>query len=297
MQQPVAGMQFNPTQIHDARRESERQELSRILEQQLLYPHFQPIMNLDTGGVLGYEALIRGPEGSLLHRPAALFDAALRLGRQLELERLCRLRSLEVFAGMGTDALLFLNVSAAWLASPEHRPGFTVDLLQQLGIPMEQVVIELSEQHPFDARGLSRRAVEYYRRMGFRIAIDDLGTGYSDLKLWSELQPEFVKIDRHFIRGLGADPIKREFVRSIARIGRGLGCLVLAEGIEQMNELRTLQAMGVPFGQGFLLGYPAANPVVALAPAQIRPDLRCRSGHALRRALHTLLPRCSWPGF
>ncbi len=289
-------MQFNPSQIYDAQREAERGELARILEQQLLYPHFQPIINLQTGGLLGYEALIRGPEGSLLHRPIALFGAALRQGRQLELERLCRLRSLEVFADMASDAILFLNVSAAWLASPEHQPGFTVDLLRQLGIPMEQVVIELSEQHPFDATGLTRRAVEHYRSMGFRIAIDDLGTGYSDLKLWSELQPEYVKIDQHFIRDLDRDPIKREFVRSIGQIGRALGCQVLAEGIEQLAELRTLQALDIPCGQGYLLGYPEVSPAPALAPCQVRPALYRRSGQTFRRALMAMLPRRGWLG-
>ncbi len=295
MQLSGSGMQFNPSKIYDAQQEAERLELTRILEQQLLRPHFQPIINLETGALLGYEALIRGPEGSLLQRPIALFGAALRQGRQLELERLCRQRSLEVFAEMNSDATLFLNVSAAWLASPEHQPGFTVDLLRRLGIPMAQIVIELSEQHPFDASGLTRRAVEHYRRMGFRIAIDDLGTGYSDLKLWSELQPEYVKIDQHFIRDLDRDPVKREFVRSIGQIGRALGCQVLAEGIEQMSELRTLQALDIPCGQGYLLGYPEATPARALTPYQVRPALYQRSGQAFRRALTALLPRWGWP--
>lgn len=283
-------MQFNPSQIYDAKQEAERLELARILEQQLLFPHFQPIINLQTGELFGYEALIRGPENSLLHRPVPLFGAALRQGRQLELERLCRQRSLEVFAGMDCDAILFLNVSAAWLASPEHQPGFTIELLRRLGIPLGQIVIELSEQHPFDTSGLTRRAVEHYRSMGFRIAIDDLGTGYSDLKLWSELQPEYVKIDQHFIRDLDRDRVKREFVRSIGQIGRTLGCQVLAEGIEQMSELRTLQTLGIPCGQGYLLGHPEPSPAPALTPQQIRPALHRRSRQAFRRALQTMLP-------
>jgi EAL domain-containing protein (putative c-di-GMP-specific phosphodiesterase class I) len=283
-------MQFNPAQINDSQQMAEQLELTRILEQALLYPHFQPIINLQTGHLFGYEALIRGPEDSPLHRPYALFQAALQAGRELELEHLCRQRSLEVFARLGSDATLFLNVSAAWLASPAHQPGFTLDLLRRLGIPQQQVVIELSEQHPFDTSGLTRRAVEHYRSMGFRIAIDDLGTGYSDLKLWSELQPEYVKIDQHFIRDLDRNPVKREFVRSIARIGRSLRCQVLAEGIEQMSELRALQALGVPCGQGYLLGYPQARPEVALMPQQIRPPLHRRSGQVFRRAFWSRLP-------
>ncbi|MBV0932413.1 EAL domain-containing protein [Marinobacterium weihaiense] len=263
-------MQYRPSRHFDAQQALQRQALNEILAEQRLYPHFQPIVDLKQGRMLGYEALIRGPKGSLLHTPAALFGAAIREGRQLELERLCRQLSLQHFARLPVGNTLFLNVTASLLSSPGHEHGFTVELLRQLGIAVESIVIELSEQHPFDQQGLTRAAVEHYRSMGFRIAIDDLGTGYSGLKLWSELQPEFVKIDRHFIHRLDQDPVKRAFVRSICQVGRNLGCRVLAEGIEQPDELRVLQQLGIELGQGFLLGRPAAVPSAALTPAQVR---------------------------
>lgn len=268
------GMQYRPAQNEADRLQTERRELADILARQRLVPHFQPIVDLRRGRLLGYEALIRGPHGSPLQAPAALFGAALRAGRQLELELLCRQCSLQQFARMGTGATLFLNVTASLLRSPQHQRGFTVDLLRRLGIPVEHIVIELSEQHPFDQQGLSRQAVEHYRSMGFRIAIDDLGAGYSGLQRWSELQPEFVKIDRHFIQGIDRDPVKREFVRAIGRIGRRIGCQVLGEGIEQLGELRTLQRLGIPLGQGFLLGRPQAQPGLALSARQIRAPLQ-----------------------
>jgi len=283
-------MQYRPSQHYAAQQAVERQTLERILTQRQLVPHFQPIMDLRNGTLIGYEALIRGPAGSLLQSPAALFGAAIRQGRQLELELLCRTLSLQQFAALPAGSTLFLNVTASLLSSPDHQRGFTADLLQQLGIPVENIVIELSEQHPFDQHGLTRAAVDHYRSMGFRIAIDDLGTGYSGLKLWSELQPEFVKIDRHFIHGISNDPVKREFVRSISQIGRSLGCHVLAEGIEQLDELRTLQTMDIELGQGYLLGRPEARPAPLLSPRQIRPALHLRSGRAARRALAALLP-------
>lgn len=283
-------MQYSPSKQYDAQQALQRQALEDILVRQQLYPHFQPIMDLNRGTLIGYEALIRGPEDSLLHLPAALFGTAIREGRQLELERLCRQLSLKQFATLPAGSTLFLNVTASLLSSPDHQRGFTVDLLCQLGIPVGNIVIELSEQHPFDQQGLTRAAVDHYRSMGFRIAIDDLGTGYSGLKLWSELQPEFVKIDRHFIDGIDQDPVKREFVRSISQIGRGLGCRVLAEGIEQSAELRTLQALDIELGQGFLLGRPSRAPRAGMNPAEVRPACARRVGQWMRRSLNALLP-------
>jgi EAL domain-containing protein (putative c-di-GMP-specific phosphodiesterase class I) len=262
---------------------AERAELEQILQQELLQPVFQPIVDLRKGVVLGHEALIRGPHDSELHTPVRLFKAAIRHGYQLQLELLCRKLSLARYAELKLEGLLFLNVSASLLNSPDHQQGFTIEMLSWLGIPQDSIVIELSEQHPFDHQGLTRAAVEYYRSMGFQIAIDDLGVGYSGLRLWSELQPEFVKIDKHFISDLDRDPVKREFVQSIGRIGRNLRCQTLAEGIERYEEMRTLQRMGIDLGQGFLLGVPASSPQPLLRPERIRRPLHVRSGDAVQK--------------
>ncbi|WP_010323629.1 EAL domain-containing protein [Marinobacterium stanieri] len=290
-------MQLAYTQQFPRRQDLERQELERILSRELLRPHFQPIMDLRKGELIGHEALIRGPEGSPLQMPSELFRCAIEQGRQQELELLSRKCSLQAFADFEPGHKLFLNVTASLLSSPDHQHGFTADLLRQLGIPIEMIVIELSEQHPFDQHGLTRAAVEHYRNMGFSIAIDDLGAGYSGLKLWSELQPEYVKIDQHFVRGLHQDPVKREFVHSISRIGRNLGCQVLAEGIEEVAEMRTLQTLGIELGQGYLLGRPEQQPRARLSRAQIRRPLPGRWQQSIQRGLYSMLPPRSWFGF
>ncbi len=277
------------TQSAELRDRIEREELERILSQALLRPHFQPILNLRTGTLIGYEALIRGPVNSPLQMPSELFRCAIEQGRQHELELLSRSCSLRAFSRFEPGQKLFLNVTASLLGSPEHQQGFTVELLRELGIPIESIVIELSEQHPFDQQGVSRAAVEHYRNMGFSIAIDDLGTGYSGLKLWSELQPEYVKIDQHFVRSLDRDPVKREFVHSICRIGRNLGCQVLAEGIEELAEMRTLQTLGVELGQGYLLGRPEVDPRVLLSSERIRPPFFARCQQRARSHLYSML--------
>ncbi|MBV1788952.1 EAL and GGDEF domain-containing protein [Marinobacterium sp. D7] len=262
--------------------ESELDELellTEIIQQECLFPVFQPIVDLSTGECLGHEALIRGPSGTPLHAPYRLFNAAIRHHLLHRLELLCRRRSIECFAAQTMSGKLFLNVSASLLSSSDYQHGFTIELLQALGIPQENIVIELSEQHPFDNHGLTRSAVDHYRQMGFRIAIDDLGSGYSGLKLWADLQPDYVKIDMHFVRTIDRDSVKREFVRSICNIGRTLHCNIIAEGIETLEELHTLQEMGVRYGQGFLLGRPLEEPVMSLDPLTIRHGyLQSRGG-------------------
>ena len=103
-------------------------------------------------------------------------------------------------------------------------------------------------------------AINHYKRMGFKVAVDDLGTGYSGLKLWSELQPDYVKIDRHFIHNVDRDPVKRQFVKSIYSIANGVGSKVIVEGVETRSELVTLKELGATIGQGFYLGRPTQNP-------------------------------------
>lgn len=245
------------------RKEVVKEVLLDIWEGEKLYPHFQPIVELRCGELVGYEALIRGPIGSPLQFPDALFLAAIEHGLQLEFELACRKVTLEKYAELRLGTKLFLNVSASLLGSEKHQEGFTEDLLKELDIPMSDIVIELSEQHPFDNYGLTIAAVEHYRKMGFAIAIDDLGSGYSGLKLWNELRPEYVKIDMHFISLIDRDPVKKEFVRSICNIAQAMRCNVIGEGVERIEELRALQQLGVNIGQGYFLGRPTSTPCVA----------------------------------
>ncbi|UTW10366.1 bifunctional diguanylate cyclase/phosphodiesterase [Marinobacterium rhizophilum] len=239
--------------------------LDTIIRNENLTPYFQPIVDLQSGEVIGHEALIRGPQGTAMQMPGPLFETALAEGRLAELELLCRRLALERFAQLRPAGKLFLNINASLLGLPGHPQGLTLEWLEALQIPQASIVIELSEQHPFDHCGLTQTAVRHYQDMGFGIAIDDLGSGYSGLRLWSELEPAYVKIDKHFVRGIDQDSVKREFVKSIINIGNSTRCRIIAEGIETRGELHTLQLLGVGYGQGFLLGKPQSLPVPVAA--------------------------------
>ena len=234
--------------------------LDSILANGDLHSLFQPIFSLSERRILGYEALSRGPSNSALHSPINLFAVARSAGRLSELELLCRKNACQRFSQFKLEGKLFLNVSPDSLMEPKHQPGRTLQLLQSLGIPPSQVVIELTEQSPTDDFALLDTALHHYRAMGFSIALDDLGAGYSSLRLWSELRPDYVKIDRHFIDGIHQDAVKREFVGSILKMAKASRAQVIAEGIELPEELAVLAEMGVDLIQGYLLCRPQEQP-------------------------------------
>jgi len=249
--------------------------LTEIVGKRLLTAIFQPIVAMKQGSIVGYEGLIRGPSNSPLHSPLNLFKAADHYHLSLEVEQLCRQVVLETFAGLRLPGKLFLNVSPECLLQPRFKPGVTLAQMHTLGLSPEQVIIELTENQPTYDYELLREAAVHYRSMGFQIAIDDLGEGFSSLRLWSELRPDYVKIDMHFVQGINQDPVKLHFVRSIQQMAESSDCLVIAEGIETQAELMIVKDLGIAFGQGYFIGRPNAVPVVAL-PARIDKALNAR---------------------
>jgi len=238
--------------------------LQDILKQRSLSALLQPIMNISDGTFLGFEGLIRGPADSPLHSPINLFAAAKQQGLSLEVEMLCRQIVLESFFMQDLPGKLFLNVSPDALTHPSFKNGQTLSYLETLGINPQRIIIEITENQPtFDFEGM-RNALLHYRDMGFQIALDDLGEGFSSLRLWSELRPEFVKIDMHFVQGVSADPLKQQFIRSIQSIALSSGTQVIAEGIETAADFKVIRDIGIACGQGYFIARP--SPVPPLNP-------------------------------
>ncbi len=250
--------------------------LDSILAQGALTAFFQPIAEFSGGGIFGYEGLIRGPTNTPLHAPVQLFKAAGALGRLADLERASRHVVLESFSALQLPGRLFLNVSPECLLQRDYHEGETLRLLQMLGLTPSRIVIELTEDSRITDYALLHKALRHYRGLGFEIAIDDLGEGFSSLRLWSELRPEFVKIDMHFIRDINHDPVKQQFVRSIQMIAASMGSRVIAEGIETAAELDTLKTAGLALAQGFHLARPDPAPPLQL-PGELRAAFEPRN--------------------
>lgn len=239
--------------------------LYSIIRERSLTVLFQPIIANKKRAIFGYEALIRGPSNTPLHSPVTLFETAARYGRLVELEVLCREVSIQQFVRLNLPGKLFLNTSPESLFQPNFRTGSTLDILERVGLPPEKVVIELTEQFPTENYEAIREAKHHYKSMGFEIAIDDLGAGYAGLRMWSELRPDYVKIDRHFMQDIHEDPVKQEFVRSIKNIARGLNCKVVGEGVETTDEFLCVSRLGIEFIQGYYFARPAQIPVTAVS--------------------------------
>ncbi len=241
-----------------------KSHLKSIIENEELSALFQPIYSTTFENAYGFEALIRGPSNSPLHNPTALFDAALTYGLLSELELVCRKISIARFVELKLPGRLFLNVSPKVLLQSDHSQGVTISYLKKFGLSPSRVVIELSEKYPIDAPQLLKNALIYYRNLGFTIAVDDLGAGYAGLKLWLEVAPDFVKIDRYFINQCDQDPVKREFIKSILSLGQNINAKVIAEGIETSDEFNCLNDLGVNLYQGYLFARPEPFPVQEL---------------------------------
>ncbi len=240
-------------------------ELDRIIAEGLLHTVFQPILGFHTRGYLGFEALIRGPAGSPLEFPGALFEAAARYGMTVELERACREQSLRAFAASGLTGKLFLNVSPQCLGDPVLLNGDTLRLLRSLGLTPGGIVIEITENQKIADFDAARRLLDHYRSLGFETALDDLGEGFSNLRLWTELHPQYIKIDRHFIDGIGENALKFQLVRSIHAMAEACSVHVIAEGIEREEDFATLRDLGISYGQGYFIARPQAAPQAAPA--------------------------------
>ena len=238
-----------------------RKELNKILDGKQLTPHFQPIVSLTQKKIMGYEALIRGPIDSILHTPFSLFTTAEKYDLSTKLEFLCREITLKRYVELDIKEKLFINASPGLLLQSEFKKGETLRLLNYYGINPRSIIIELTEHTPADNYEIMRTSAQYYRSMGFQIALDDLGAGYSGLRLWAELLPEYVKIDKHFIRDIQKDRVKLNVVRSIQGMATSLNCKVIAEGIETKAELQAIQKIGITHAQGYYFAKPIATPI------------------------------------
>jgi EAL domain-containing protein (putative c-di-GMP-specific phosphodiesterase class I)/GGDEF domain-containing protein len=240
-----------------------------LMQNELLSTLFQPIMRLDKGEIYGHEALVRGPSGSHLEFPDALFAAGRREGLSAELEMHCALQALRDWSAQELPGKLLLNMSASALAhaSAPSQWARGLETLRELKIAPSSLVIELTEhERVADIEGL-RRTLAGLRRHGVGIALDDFGDGRSSLRLWSEIQPDLVKIDKYFSHELPAHAEKLQTFRALLQLAETFGAQLVAEGIETAEELRVLRDLGVSHGQGWFLGRPAARGLTA-PPAQ-----------------------------
>lgn len=223
-----------------------------------LYPVFQPIVALDSGGIVGYEALIRGPSGSAFATPDKLFKEGARAGRLAELDWICRAASCRaaLMAGLPNTVPLFLNAEPATFRTPP--PAQLIDTFQTASEQL-QVVVEITERAlGSDPAGLLA-AILRLREAGMRIALDDVGVDNSSLAMMPLISPDVIKIDRGVVQGR-VTPQSSAVVNAVLAEAERTGAAVLAEGIESPEHLAIARSMGATLGQGWLFGRPEPLP-------------------------------------
>jgi EAL domain-containing protein (putative c-di-GMP-specific phosphodiesterase class I) len=237
-----------------------RERLLDLILRERIVTAFQPIMDLKTRSVLGYEALSRGARGSGLEAADALFGAAEAHELMVELDRLCRGRALLSSSRIPSTAKIFVNTLPGTIRDPQFRGKALIDFLDRAQVSPDRIVIEITEKLVIDNYTLFREAMAYYTDLGMSFAVDDVGAGYSGLESIARLKPTFLKIDIALVRDVHASLVNREMVKAIVAMGRGIGATVIAEGIHAEEEARALLSMGVSWGQGYLLARPEPGP-------------------------------------
>ncbi len=237
---------------------------------------FQPIIDFDDGAILGYEGLIRGPAGTSLEAPFALFSQALAEGCTLDLEQAAARTCIDAFARLDFDGKLFLNFSAGAIRQLAEARDDTLALLRHRGVDPQRIVIELTEQSTIPDVASFLPVISALRTVGAQFALDDYGTANASMNLWVRLQPDVVKIDRFFIHGISSDSLKFEAVRAMQHFANASGARLVAEGIEDEADLIVVRDMGIGCGQGYFFGRPHAQPA-----RRVTDDARdaLRAGH------------------
>ena len=247
----VAGALLGPHLAERARRDELHASMSKVIAELAFHPVFQPIVDLDSGRTMGYEALTRFDDGV---RPDLQFANAEAAGLGMRLETACLKAAQHDAMALPPHVWLSLNVSPS-LASA------LLPLLAVLESSGREIVLEITEHAPIDSySGLSDALKDL--RDHVRIAVDDAGAGYAGLQHILEIRPDIA-----LVRDLDTDPVRRALIAGMASFAREAGCVLLAEGIETEAELAALRVLGVSLGQGYLLGKPSRIDVIVSGQA------------------------------
>ncbi|MGJ4949309.1 putative bifunctional diguanylate cyclase/phosphodiesterase [Bradyrhizobium sp. HKCCYLS20291] len=260
----------------DARAQRRRRlesELRDAIQHDALQPHYQPLIDLATGRITGFEALVRWPHPERgMIPPSEFIPIAEETGLISALGRTMLLRACSDAANWPDDVRVAVNMSPL-----QFRAGnvlsMVMDVLKQSGLPASRLELEITETLVLEKSGQVLATLHALRALGVRISMDDFGTGYSSLSYLRSFPFDKIKVDQSFIRDLAANREAQAIVRSIVSLGKGLGVTITAEGVETEAELSCLRAEGCHEAQGYLFSRPRPNAeIVGLLRAQCGAD-------------------------
>jgi len=231
-------------------------KLQEMIRKEEITTLYQPIVNLRTFEIIGFEAISRGQSDNFYQQPELLFDLASRADIIWQLERLCRKQALENAHKLPQRALLFINLDPNAANDPDLKGS---KLLLDTALPPARIVLEITERANISDYHRFKQYINQLKNIGFHCAIDDAGSGYASLQSITEISPDFIKFDMALVRDIHKTYIKQSLVEILVKFSHKMNIPIIAEGIETLNEYLTLLKLGVTLGQGYLFSRPQAT--------------------------------------
>jgi len=253
-------LQARPLSVLMGQREGEW--LVDLMERDQLFMHFHPIVSTQNPAQIhAHECLLRASdeEGRVIS-PARLFGAADQAGLMFHLDRAARLTAIRDATKNGLQDKIFINFNPTAIYDPTFCLQTTVRAIEDVGIPPERLVFEVIESEEVRDKDHLLSILDFYRKAGFGVALDDLGAGYASLNLLSALRPDYVKFDRQLVSEIDLNPYKQKVFDKLVEMSSDLGIKIVAEGVERVEEWAFLKERGVDYAQGFLFCKPDTPP-------------------------------------
>ena len=239
--------------------------LFQAMKQRQLGMLFQPIIELSSSHIIGYEGQVRGPSDSLLHSPQCLHRVAKQVGALLDLEHLCCQLAVDGFIQLELTGLLFLKLNADVFREHKFKEVQLPSIVEKAGLTPQQVVVTLFVHEPHDlvAPNLLPKIISRYTKLGYRVCLGDHGEIFCPRQSAPQIYPSYVKLNRYLLQDIDKDPTKVQLLKSLKEFAGGVGFLTLAEGIESRSELLLAKAIGISLAQGGFISKPSKQPIRA----------------------------------
>ncbi|MED0656163.1 EAL domain-containing protein [Anoxybacillus ayderensis] len=243
--------------LHELSMRIKHADVVQCITNEPLMSYLQPIIHTNTGDVFAYECLLRSQRFS----PGQLFSVAQQTGLHTFLDRRAREEAIRSRTKIKKGIKSFINFLPSTIYNPEFCLRHTFSIVEQYNVAPEDLVFEVVETEKIVDIDHLKNVFATYKRSGMKVALDDVGAGFSTIDMLTLLQPDYVKIDRHYIQNCDKEEEKQAFLKEVTRIANTLGIHVLAEGIERKEELDYCREIGIPFAQGYYIGKPSPDPL------------------------------------
>lgn len=237
----------------------------KMINDNNLTVHFQPIVSLKNRDIFGYECLTRAfDENGKFIPPIEIFDFARRNDMIFKLDNQTRKNAIKMSSLKNIKSKIFINFVPTSIYDPANCLKDTIKMINELNISPDQIIFEVVETEKIDNIDHLKKVMDFYRKEGFLTALDDLASGYSSLNMFVSLNPDYIKIDQNIIRGIHQNNLNQSILKALLQIAKDTNTKVLAEGIETKEELDFISNYDIELAQGYYFSRPMADPPKSL---------------------------------